>query len=125
MAEVTGNEIKNEIDTKLINPSNDDKNIATITHLAGTVFWFIPALLVWILKKDDSAYLADQAKEALNFQITMTLAMFVASVLVWVLIGFILIPLVWLVNIIFCIIAGIATSKGELYRYPLCLRLLS
>ena len=37
------------------NPSNDDKNIATVTHLGGTVFSFIPALIVWILKKDDSA----------------------------------------------------------------------
>jgi len=125
MADQMENEVKNEINPNVTNPSNDDKNIATITHLAGTVFWFIPALVVWILKKDDSVYLADQAKEALNFQITMTLAMFVASVLVWVLIGFILIPIVWLVNIVFCIIAGIATSKGELYRYPLCLRLLS
>ena len=118
-------QIENEIQTDIAAPSSDDKNIATITHLAGTVFWFIPALIVWVLKKDDSAYLADQAKEALNFQITMTLAMFAASVLVWILIGFILIPIVWTLNIVFCIIAAIATSKGELYRYPLCLRLLS
>ena len=118
-------QIENEIQTDIAAPSSDDKNIATITHLAGTVFWFIPALIVWVLKKDDSAYLADQAKEALNFQITMTLAMFAASILVWILIGFILIPIVWILNIVFCIIAAIATSKGELYRYPLCLRLLS
>lgn len=118
-------EIKNEMQTEITAASSDDKNIATITHLAGTVFWFIPALIVWILKKDDSAYLGDQAKEALNFQITMTLSMFAASVLVWILIGFILIPIVWTLNIVFCIIAAIATSKGELYRYPLCLRLLN
>lgn len=122
---IVANQIQIETQNDLTTPSNDNKNIATITHLAGTVFWFIPALIVWILKKDDSAYLADQSKEALNFQITMTLAMFAASVLVWVLIGFILIPIVWLVNIVFCIIAGIATSKGELYRYPLSLRLLN
>lgn len=53
--------------TDLLAPSNDDKNIATVTHLGGTVFSFIPGLIVWILKKDDSAYVADQAKEALNF----------------------------------------------------------
>ena len=109
----------------LLAPNSDDKNIATITHLAGTVFSFVPALIVWVLKKDDSAYLADQAKEALNFQITIALAMFVASILVWLLIGFILIPIVWLLNIVLCIIAAIATSKGERYRYPFCLRLLS
>ena len=106
-------------------PSNDDKNIATVTHLGGTVFSFIPGLLVWILKKDDNAYIADQAKEALNFQITILIASFVASILIWLLIGFILLPIVWVVNIVFCIAAGIASSKGETYRYPLCLRLIN
>ncbi len=106
-------------------PSSDDKNIATITHLGGTVFSFVPGLLVWILKKDDSAYLADQAKEALNFQITMLIAQFIAWILVWVLIGFFLIPLIWLLNVVFCIIAAISSSKGETYRYPFCLRLIN
>ena len=106
-------------------PSSDDKNIATVTHLGGTVFSFVPGLLVWILKKDGSAYLADQAKEALNFQITMLIAQFIAGILVWVLIGFILMPIVWIINVVLCIIAAIATSKGETYRYPLCIRLLN
>lgn len=111
----------------IVIPSNDDKNIATITHLGGTVFSFIPALIVWILKKDDSVYISDQAKEALNFQITIAIIMFICStVLVWIfLIGLAVMPFVWLTNIIFCIIAAIATSKGETYRYPLCLRLIS
>ena len=108
-----------------VNPSSDDKNIATVTHLGGTVFSFVPGLLVWILKKDDSAYLADQAKEALNFQITILIASFAAAILMWLLIGFILLPIVWLLNVVFCIIAAISTSKGETYRYPLCLRLIN
>lgn len=114
-----------EPSTDLLVPNSDEKNIATITHLAGTVFFFIPALIVWVLKKDDSAYIAGQAKEALNFQITVAVAMFIAQMLLWILIGFALIPLVWLLNIVFCIIAAISTSKGEKYRYPLCLRLIN
>lgn len=106
-------------------PSSDDKNIATITHLGGTVFSFVPGLLVWILKKDDSAYLADQAKEALNFQISILIGYIIAGVLAWVLIGFILMPLIWLLNVVFCIIAAISSSKGETYRYPFCLRLIN
>jgi uncharacterized Tic20 family protein len=105
-------------------PSNDDKNIATITHLGGTVFSFIPALIVWFLKKDD-AYIYDQAKEALNFQITVLIAQFIAGVLAIILIGFIFIGIIWLVNVVFCIIAAISTSKGEAYRYPFSLRLLN
>lgn len=106
-------------------PSSDDKNIATITHLGGTVFSFVPGLLVWILKKDDSAYLADQAKEALNFQISVLIAYFISGILVWLLIGFLLIPLIWLLNVVFCIVAAISSSKGETYRYPFCLRLIN
>ncbi|HSH54210.1 MAG TPA: DUF4870 domain-containing protein [Methylotenera sp.] len=106
-------------------PSNDDKNIATITHLGGTVFSFIPALIVWILKKDDSPYIAEQAKEALNFQITVLLAYFVAWILVWILIGFAFLGIIWLANIVLCIVAAISTSKGETYRYPFTLRLIN
>jgi hypothetical protein len=89
------------------------------------VFSFIPSLIVWILKKDDSAYLGDQAKEALNFQITMLIAQFIAGVLVVILVGFLLMGIIWLVNIVFCIIAAISTSKGETYRYPFALRLIN
>ncbi len=107
------------------NPSNDEKNIATITHLAGTLFSIVPALIVWVLKKEDSEYIAMQAKEALNFQITVLVAQLVAGILVWILIGFLLLPIIWLVNIVLCIIATISTSRGESYRYPICLRLIN
>lgn len=110
---------------EITTPSNDDKNIATVTHLGGTVFSFIPALLVWVLKKDDNAYISGQAKEALNFQITILIGYFIASVLAVILIGFLLMGIIWLINVVFCIIAAISTSKGESYRYPFCLRLIN
>ena len=106
-------------------PSNDEKNIATITHLGGILFSFIPALIVFLLKKDDSEFIRVQAREALNFQITLLLAQFVAYVLVFILVGFLLLGLIWLFNIVICIIAAISSSKGEYYRYPLTLRLIN
>lgn len=116
--------MSNEVE--IIVPSSDEKNVATITHLAGTVFSFIPSLIVWLLKKDDSPYIANQSKEALNFQITVAVAMFVSTyILSWILVGLALIPIIIVVNIVFCIIAAVATSKGESYRYPLCLRLIN
>ncbi len=111
--------------TDIAVPSNDDKNIATITHLGGILFSFIPALIVWLLKKDDSEFIAAQAREALNFQITLLIAQFIAYVLVFILVGFLLLGLIWVFNIIFCIIAAIASSKGEYYRYPFTLRLIN
>jgi len=128
MSTETNNEVtRNQMDTSNMDktPSNDDKNIATITHIGGTVFSFVPALIVWILKKDENQYVEDQAKEALNFQITMVLAYMLAGVLSWILIGLIFFPIIWVLNIVFCIIAAISTSKGEIYRYPFALRLIN
>lgn len=107
-------------------PANsDEKNIVVITHITGIFFSFIPSLIVWLLKKDESPYISDQAREALNFQITVLIAWFVAGLLTFILIGLLLMPLIWLANVIFCIIAAVAASKGEAYRYPFALRLIN
>lgn len=107
-------------------PANsDEKNIAVITHITGIFFSFFPGLIVWLLKKDESPYISDQAREALNFQITVLIAWFISGLLMFVLIGFLLIALVWVANIIFCIMAAVAASKGETYRYPFALRLIN
>lgn len=111
--------------TEIIVPNSNDKNIATITHLGGILFSFIPSLIVWLLKKDDNEYIAAQAKEALNFQITLLLAQFIAYILILILLGLFFLVLIWLFNIVFCIIAAISSSKGEDYRYPLTLRLIN
>lgn len=106
-------------------PSADEKNIAVLTHLGGMIFTIFPGLIVWLLKKDDSAYIAEQAREALNFQITVLIAQVLSSILILILIGFALMGLVYLANIIFCIVAAVAASKGEDYRYPFNLRLIN
>ena len=105
--------------------SSDDKIIVVLTHLGGILFSFLPGLIVWLLKKDDSPYIAENAREALNFQITVVIGYFICWILIFLLIGVALLPLLWIANIIFCIMAAVATSKGESYRYPLALRLIN
>ena len=106
--------------------SKDDRNIAALTHAGGILFGFIPALIVYLLKKDSGpAWLVQQSKEALNFQITVLIAYVVASILSILLIGMLIFPLIFMVNLIFCVLAAIKASNGEVYRYPLTLRLLS
>ena len=68
--------------------------------------------------------MTDQAKEALNFQITVTIAMVISIILMVVIIGGILAPIVGLVNLVFCIIAAVKANNGEAYRYPFTLRLI-
>ena len=103
----------------------NDKNIAVLTHLAGIFFSFVPALVVWILKKDDSAFIGTQAREALNFQITVVIAYMAAGVLAWILVGLLFFPIIWVGNLVLCLVAAIKVSKGEDYQYPLALRLIN
>ena len=103
----------------------NDKNIAVLTHLGGIFFGFIPALIVWLLKKDDNPFVGGQAREALNFQLTVLIGYMVAWVLAFVLVGFMLLPLIYVGNLVLCILAAVKVSQGEDYRYPLTLRLIN
>lgn len=105
--------------------SASDKNIAVLTHLGGIFFGFIPGLLVWFLKKDDNPFVGAQAREALNFQITVMLGYMAAWVLAFVLVGLALLPVIYVGNIVLCIFAAVAVSRGEDYRYPFALRLIN
>jgi uncharacterized Tic20 family protein len=106
--------------------SQEDRTIALLTHLSGVVLSFIVPLIVWLIHRDkpDRAFLTDQSKEALNFQIAIAIAFLACSVLTLILIGMVLMPLVWLFNLIFCILAGIKANEGVAYRYPFTLRLI-
>lgn len=103
----------------------NDKNLAVLTHLGGIFFGFIPALIVWLLKKDDSPFVGEQAREALNFQITVLIGYMAAWVLAFLLVGFVLLPIIYVGNLILCIIAAVQVSKGEEYQYPFTLRLIN
>jgi uncharacterized Tic20 family protein len=103
--------------------SQDDKTIAILTHLSGVIHLILMPLIVWILKKDTSPYLNDQAKEALNFHISLFIYHFAAAVLSIFLCGIPSIG-VWIFGVVACILAAVACNKGEYFRYPMCLRLV-
>jgi uncharacterized Tic20 family protein len=105
----------------------EDKTLALITHLSGIVAGFIVPLIIWLINKDkaDKSWLTGQAKEALNFQITLLIAYVVCVVLSFVLIGMILMPIIWIASIILMILAAVKSNNGESYRYPVALRLIS
>ena len=105
-------------------PSKDDCNMAMLAHLLGIFTGFLGALVVWLVKKDSSTYIAQESVEALNFQITVMIGYVICSVLSVIVIGLIMFPLLYIVNIIFCIIGALAASKGTGYRYPFALRLI-
>lgn len=107
-------------------PSDDQKTLALITHLSGIVLGFIVPLIIWLINKDqaDKAFINDQAKEALNFQITLLMVYVVGIILTIILIGVIINLLAWVACIIFSILAGVKAHQGEAYRYPFAIRLI-
>ena len=107
-----------------VTDANNEKGLAALVHASGILLGFIVPLVVWLIKKDESPYLARNSAEALNFQITMLIAYCVCMVLTVVLIGMLLLPLVWLFNLVLCIVAAVKTSNGEDYRYPMTIRLI-
>ena len=106
--------------------SQEDRTLALLTHLSGIILSFIVPLVIWLINKDkaDKDFLNDQAKEALNFQITIAIAYVICIILSAILIGALLMPILWLVNLIFCILAGVKANEGVAYRYPFALRLI-
>ena len=111
--------------------TKDAKMWAMLCHLAALAGYIgIPfgnilgPLIVWLIKKDEFTFVDDQGKEALNFQISMTIYAIVSSVLICIGVGIFLLIAVGIVNLIFIIIAAIKANAGVAYRYPLCIRLV-
>jgi uncharacterized Tic20 family protein len=104
---------------------------AMLCHLTGlSVYIGIPfghiiaPLIIWLIKKDEFPFVDEQGKEALNFQISVTIYCIVAGLLCIILIGFVLLPVILVADIILIIIATVKTNKGESYRYPLTIRFI-
>ena len=104
--------------------ASDARQMAMFAHLGGIIIGFIAPLIIMLTKGNEDAFVKDQAVEALNFQITLAIAYVVSSVLIFVLIGLLLLPIVWIVSIVLSIMGGMAANRGEAYRYPFALRLV-
>jgi uncharacterized Tic20 family protein len=83
--------------------------------------WLIPPLVIYLLKKDESAYIAEHAKESLNFQISLAIYM---AILFITIIGILFMWLVGIFALIVIIVATIKASDNKLYRYPLTIRFI-
>lgn len=112
------------VEAQKIEVSNDAKNMGVLCHLLGFFTSFVGPLIIWLLKKDQMPFVDHHGKEALNFQITLAIAYVVAWISIFCFIGAFLVPILVLADLIFCIIACIAASKGKYYKYPVSLRLI-
>ena len=88
------------------------------------LFTLLGPLIILLAKGPSMPFVAAQAKESLNFQITVWLLGLAFALLAIVLIGFVLLWILGVVNLVLVIIAAIRVSDGTPYRYPFCLRLV-
>lgn len=113
--------------------SQEEKQWAMFCHLAALAgFIGIPfgniigPLIVWLIKKEAYGFVNQQGKEALNFQISCFIygLLLLPTLCFPPLFGLLIFALV-LVDLTFVILASIAASKGESYRYPITIRLIN
>jgi uncharacterized protein len=104
--------------------TDDDRLWATLAHLSILlgVTTVLGPLVIWLIKKDKSPFVDDQAKEALNFQLSCLVASLVTTA------SCVLVPLALVViigGLVYGVIAGIEANKGNTYRYPYTFRMIT
>lgn len=111
--------------------TDDERTWGMLSHLLGLLVGFLGPLIVMLTKGKESPFVRDQAVEALNFQLTSLIAMFVGTivtiVLIFVIIGLFLIPVLMAMGVavvVFEILAIVAANQGTAYRYPVNLRMV-
>lgn len=106
-------------------PRGSDKIWALVAHLSGFVGLpiLIPAI-VYLAMKDDSVYVADNAREALNFHISWLIYSLCCIPLTFILIGMPLLFVLWIGGLVLTVVAALKAADGGCYRYPLTIRLV-
>lgn len=107
-----------------LSPS-DEKLWATLIHIGGIFFSFIPAVIGYLVLKDRGPFIRQHTATAMNFQLTMLIGYAVGTITSIIFIGFLILAAVWILTIVLSIIAAIAANKGQGYTYPLSIRFVS
>ncbi|GAA4287935.1 DUF4870 domain-containing protein [Georgenia daeguensis] len=104
----------------------DQRLWATLTHLSGLIFPLVGPLVVWLVLRERGAFVEDQTKEALNFNITLVILGVVISIISVITLGIgAVLYLYYIAAVVFMILAAVAANRGERYRYPLTIRLVN
>jgi len=111
--------------------SRDVKTWNVLCHATALAGFFVPwaghilgPLIIWLAKRGDSPEIDEHGKESLNFQISMLIYNVIAGVLCLVLIGFVILGILHILNLVLVIVASIQASEGKFYRYPIAIRLI-
>ena len=113
---------------EMIDPKDvpsDSRAWAVAAHVAPLLgIYVLGALFVWLIKRDEDPFVGFHSREALNFQLSMLIYGLISALLIIVFIGIVLVLAVGIFSFVLAIVAGIKAANGELYRYPLTMRMV-
>jgi uncharacterized Tic20 family protein len=127
IAEALGVEITdltNEKNQKPEPSETETRKWLAFLHLSGLFILVIPPLIIWILKRDEIPELNTQAKDVMNFQISMVIYLFAGALLIFLAIGIFILPLLGLYSTFIIILNTVKAFQGQHYSYPLSIRFL-
>lgn len=103
----------------MVSHTDGDRTLAALAHASALIASFLGPVLFLVLADDDDELVRENAKNAINFQIVLFIAALIAAVLALALIGFLLLPLIGIADVVFVLIATVKANNGEIYSYPL------
>ena len=108
-------------------PTQDERTWALVSHIgcllgAWLAMAFIVPLVIMLTKGTQSSFVREHAVESLNFQLSMLIYGVVGVVLAFVLIGFVVLPVLAVLWLVFVVMATVRANEGRPYRYPLTIR---
>ena len=111
--------------------NKDARMWAMVCHLAGLAGMLIPGtgnivapLVVWQIKKEDNPFIDEQGKEAVNFQISISMYLIISIFLCVICVGAFLVAATLFFFFVFSLIAAVKANNGFHYRYPLIIRFI-
>lgn len=99
----------------------DEKLWATLTHVGGILFYWVAPLIAYLVLRDRGPFIRQHTAAALNFQLTVLIGYVAGAVLSLIFIGYLLLLAVWVLSIVFAIMAAVAANRGEYYKYPIAI----
>lgn len=93
-------------------------------HLGGAFFSWLAPLIIWLVFRERSPMINDHGKDALNWQITLFIGYVIAFVTMFIIIGFIIMPLLYIAALIFGILGAIAAYNRRQFRYPFTIKFI-
>lgn len=116
--------MENEYNESFLQPTQDERTLAMLAHVLGLFGSFLAPLIIYLVKKDESIYIREHAKEALNFQISICIYLIISFIFLLIIVGILGFLFVGIFSFVLTIVAAIKALDGKMYRYPFCIRIL-